>query len=180
MRREPDAAVIERVRGGSIDAAVELFRRYWPTAWRVAYAVTGDRELADDAAQDAVVRAFASLERFDETRPFAPWLKKIAVNQAFEELRRAKRRAVVHGRFQELWAAAPGDEARDVEAAVTSAVAGLELGRRTVVVLHYWLGHTHEEIAALLDVPVGTVASRLSRALGELRASLEEDPDRVG
>ena len=175
MWREPDAAVIGRVRAGSIDAAVELFRRYWPLAWKVAYAVTGDRELADDAAQDAVVRAFASLERFDETRPFAPWLKKIAVNQAFEEPRRAKRRAVAHGRFEELWTAEVGEEPIDAEAAVASAVAGLEPSRRVVVVLHYWLGHTHEEIAALLDVPVGTVASRLSRALAELRANLKEE-----
>ncbi|MBM2824143.1 MAG: polymerase ECF-type sigma factor, partial [Thermoleophilia bacterium] len=82
MRRRPDTELIVLARKGSAEAAGALFDRYWTLAWRAAYAVTGDRSLADDAAQEAVEKAFAALDRFDETRPFAPWLKRIAINRA--------------------------------------------------------------------------------------------------
>ena len=65
-----DARLIDLTRGGSAVAAGELFDRYWPLAWKAAYAITADRSLADDLAQDAVQRAFAALDRFDQTRPF--------------------------------------------------------------------------------------------------------------
>jgi RNA polymerase sigma-70 factor (ECF subfamily) len=86
-----DAFLIELARQGSDDAVVELFERYWPSAWQWAFAVTGDRTLADEAAQDAVHRAFRSLDRFDLARPFGPWLKRITVNQAIDTLRRERR-----------------------------------------------------------------------------------------
>ena len=78
-------------REGSTEAAGALFDRYWIHAWRVAYAVTADRGLADDAGQEAFVKAFAALDRFDETQPFAPWLKRIAINAAVDSLRRSRR-----------------------------------------------------------------------------------------
>ena len=87
----PDARLIELTRNGSAAAAAELFDRYWPQAWKAAYAVINDRAVADDVAQDAVQRAFAALNRFDESRAFGPWLKRIAVNCAIDELRRRGR-----------------------------------------------------------------------------------------
>jgi DNA-directed RNA polymerase specialized sigma24 family protein len=72
VRRRPDTEVIVLAREGSQEAAEVLFDRYWTHAWRAAYAVTADRALADDAAQEAIEKAFASLARFDETRPFGP------------------------------------------------------------------------------------------------------------
>ena len=91
MKRSPDHELIVLARKGSSQAAEALFDRYWTHAWRAAYAVTGDRSLADDAAQEAIEKAFGALDRFDETRPFAPWLKRIAVNRAVDHLRRARR-----------------------------------------------------------------------------------------
>jgi len=91
VKRSPDHELIVLARKGSSQAAEARFDRYWTHAWRAAYAVTADRSLADDAAQEAIEKAFGALDRFDETRPFAPWLKRIAVNRAVDHLRRARR-----------------------------------------------------------------------------------------
>src|SRR5918912_2312355 len=91
MRIRSDARLVELARGGSRDAAAALFDRHWPGAWRAAYGVTGRRELADDVAQDAFERAFAALGRFDERRPFAPWLHRIVVNRCLDLLRSERR-----------------------------------------------------------------------------------------
>ncbi len=96
MRRRPDTELIVLARKGSKEAAEALFERYWVHAWRAAYAVTADRALADDAAQEGMEKAFASLDRFDETRPFAPWLKRITVNRAIDHLRRGRRLEPLH------------------------------------------------------------------------------------
>jgi RNA polymerase sigma-70 factor (ECF subfamily) len=172
VRRLPDPELIAAVRAGSRGAADVLFDRYWPHAWKTAYAVTADRALADDAAQEALERAFRALDRFDETRPFGPWLKRIAVNRAIDHLRRRPR---LEYEGERLAASAVGEaDADDLElSVVTEAVGALAKPKRLVVVLHYWLDLPLEEIAGVLGLPVGTVASRLARAKAELRAVLE-------
>ncbi|HUH14456.1 MAG TPA: RNA polymerase sigma factor [Gaiellaceae bacterium] len=175
MRRLPDPELIALVREGSRDAAGVLFDRYWEFAWRSAYAVTADRSLADDAAQDAIQRAFAALPRFDATRPFGPWLKRIVVNRAIDQLRRSSRLAVLDETAPPKWdLGQPADADVRLWAAV-DAVAALGEAKRVVVVLHYWLDLPLDEIAGALGIPVGTVASRLSRALEELRLVLEDE-----
>lgn len=172
MRRRPDTELIVLARQGSVEAAEVLFDRYWTHAWRAAYAVTADRSLADDAAQEAIEKAFRALDRFDETRPFAPWLKRIVVNRAVDHLRRDRRPEVLHDEQSTL----PSWAGEDMSSwAVADAVAALGPSKRLVVVLHYWLDLPLEEIAGVLGLPVGTVASRLARAKAELRAALEED-----
>jgi RNA polymerase sigma-70 factor, ECF subfamily len=177
VRRRPDTEVIVLAREGSHEAAEVLFDRYWTHAWRAAYAVTADRTLADDAAQEAIEKAFASLHRFDETRPFGPWLKRIAVNQAIDHLRRGRRLEPLHDEetTYHAWAVGETAEADLRHWAVADAVAALGSGKRIVIVLHYWLDLPLDEIAGILGLPVGTVASRLGRAKAELRAVLEED-----
>lgn len=147
MRRLPDTELIVLVREGSSDAAGVLFDRYWEFAWRSAYAVTADRSLADDAAQDAIQRAFAALPRFDTTRSFGPWLKRIAVNRAIDLLRRNGRLVALDDGMEESPARVPDDEA---VWAVADAVAGLGTAKRLVVVLHYWLDLPLDEIAGVL------------------------------
>jgi RNA polymerase sigma-70 factor (ECF subfamily) len=161
-----DGELVQRARQGSRDAAAELFRRHWDSAWRLARTVTGRRDMADDIAQDAFERAFAALSRFDRTRPFAPWLHRIVVNRALDLLR-SERRLVgldaadrIEGEWRDL---------RAEDAALLQAVAGLNPQRRVVIMLRYGLGYPPPEIAALLDLPVGTVHSRLARALDDLR-----------
>jgi RNA polymerase sigma-70 factor (ECF subfamily) len=175
VRRRPDTELIVLAREGSPQAVETLFDRYWPMAWRAAYAVTADRALADDAAQETIEKAFGALDRFDETRPFGPWLKRIAINRAIDQLRRGRRLEVLHDEETTFHAWTVGESADDDLRlwAVSDAVAALGAGKRVVVVLHYWLDLPLEEIAGVLGLPVGTVASRLGRAKAELRAALE-------
>jgi RNA polymerase sigma-70 factor, ECF subfamily len=176
MRTASDRELVRAARMGSRDAAAELFTRHWPGAWRIARAVTGRRDMADDVAQDAFERAFASLWRFDEARPFAPWLHRIVANRSLDLLR-SERRLVG------LDAAATADaEWRDLTAEdrrLLAAVAGLSPQRRLVIVLRYGIGYAPSQIAALLDLPVGTVHSRLARALEDLRCERTDDVRRA-
>ena len=165
-----DARLVRRAQRGSRDAAASLFARHWPRAWRAALAVTGRHALADDVAQDAFERAFGRLQTFDASRPFAPWLHRIVVNRALDALRQ-ERRLVPVGDPPER-AAARDDDADDREA--LAAVAALSPERRAVVVLRHLLDYSPPEIAEMLDLPVGTVNSRLGRALAELRERLGE------
>ena len=175
MRRSPDPELIGLACRGSAEAAGTLFDRYWQTAWTAAYAVTADRVLADDAAQDAIQQAFGALDRFDVTRPFGPWLKRIAINRAIDHLRKERRVDLLDEETLHGWTLGEAAEEDFRLWAVAEAVAALGAPKRAVVVLHYWLDVPLEEIAGVLGLPVGTVASRLSRALAELRVALGEE-----
>jgi RNA polymerase sigma-70 factor, ECF subfamily len=163
----PDALLVDQARNGSRDAAGALFDRHWPAAWRLAVAVTGRREMADDVVQDAFERAFAALTRFDVSRPFSPWLHRIVVNRSLDLLR-SERRLVGLDSAGPM-TAHDQTEVTAGDRALLEAVAGLNPQRRVVVVLRYGIGYSPAEIAALLELPVGTVHSRLARALEDLR-----------
>jgi RNA polymerase sigma-70 factor (ECF subfamily) len=153
---------------GAPEAISELFRRHWPRVWRAAYSVCGRREMANDVAQDAMIRGIMALHKFERGRQLGPWLTRIAVNAAIDELR-AERRLI-----SEEDAEAPSVEVDwPLDDGLTRAVARLPDDKRLMVVLHYWLDYETAEIAELLGIPRGTVASRLSRALGDLRVDLE-------
>jgi RNA polymerase sigma-70 factor (ECF subfamily) len=168
-----DAQLVALARTGETDAVDELFGRVWPLVWHWAYGVTGDRMLADHVAQDAIVRAFGSLDRFDPARPFRPWLKRITVNVAIDELRRERRQERARTWMTELRPVAPFDDDPELLESLVDAVRALPERQRTVVVLHYWLDTGVEEIAEILAIPLGTVVSRLSRARAALRERLE-------
>jgi RNA polymerase sigma-70 factor (ECF subfamily) len=164
----PDGRLVARARDGDARAAEELAERHVRAAWRAAYAITGRRDLADDAVQDGFERAFGALHRFDLSRPFAPWLVRIVVNRALTLVTRTP----VSVEFDET---VHGVSEGGAEAAreVVDALMRLDPDRRAVVVLRVVVGLSPDETAAALDVPVGTVHSRLHRALADLRRALE-------
>jgi RNA polymerase sigma-70 factor (ECF subfamily) len=170
---ERDAELARRARRGSPAAAELLVDRHWAGAWRTAYALVGSRDDADDVVQEAFERAFRSLRRFDGRSSFRTWLHRIVVNCSLDALRRM-RHAVpsehVTSCFQEE------DEETDTE--LRSAIAALASERRTVIVLRYWLDLSPPDIAVVLAIPVGTVHSRLARALDDLRTTLEVEDGR--
>jgi RNA polymerase sigma-70 factor (ECF subfamily) len=163
MAAETDRSLVRAARTGRASAYDELVRRHWRPAWRAAYALTRSHASAEDAVQDAFLRAFGRLDRFDADRPFAPWICRIAVNCAIDQLRRT--------RAHELPEPAP--EAASDDPQLWSALAELRLERRAPIVLHYLLGYSFDEVAELLEIPRGTVASRVTRGLGELRQTME-------
>ncbi len=167
--RSPDGELVARALAGDERAAGELVTRHASTAWRAAYAITGRADLADDAVQDGFERAFGALDRFDAARRFAPWICRIVANRALTLV--ARTRAAVE--FDEMRHGVD-EEGRDEAAReVRAALRTLEPDRRAVVVLRIVLGFSPDEAAEILGVPVGTVHSRLSRGLADLRRELE-------
>jgi RNA polymerase sigma-70 factor (ECF subfamily) len=159
-----------RIRGaqrGSVPDLEALFREHWPRAFRAAYLVVHDAAAAEDIAQEAFLAAVRSLDRFDRSRPFGPWLHRIVVNRAIDWTRARKLRAEV----EEQDVVAPAAQPPDDE--LLGALAELDPEQRAVVVLRYLLEWTPGEIAAALDLPRGTVNSRLRRGLDKLKERLE-------
>lgn len=154
---------------GSRDAGAELFRRHWPQARRIARAVVGRDALADDVAQEAMVVAFASIRRYRGDGEFAGWLRRIVVRRALNALR-AERRLVPLDAAAEV---AVDDTPVLADPALREAVAQLPDEQRIALALRYGAGLTPTEIAAATGLAVGTVNSRLGRALTRLRATLE-------
>jgi RNA polymerase sigma-70 factor (ECF subfamily) len=169
LAHRSEQRLVAAARDGSVDAFETLYRRSWPYAYRTAYLIVRDEAAAEDIAQEAFLRAIRSLDRFDRRRPFAPWLHRIVVNRAIDWARaRAHRREVGDAPLGALQA--PPREELDGELA--AALAGLPPEQRAVVVLRYLLEYTPGEIAELLDLPRGTVNSRMRRALDALEGEL--------
>jgi len=160
-----------RVRGaqrGSASDLQALFRMHWPRALRAAYLVTHDAQAAEDIAQESFLAAIRALDTFDRRRPFGPWLHRIVVNRAIDWSRARRLRSEV-----ELGELVPASEEQPELADETlAALARLAPEHRAVVVMRYLLEFTPGEIAEALDLPRGTVNSRLRRGLDTLAEEL--------
>jgi RNA polymerase sigma-70 factor, ECF subfamily len=179
--RRRERTLIRAAQRGSEEALEELFRRHWRGAHRAAYLVVHDAPAAEDIAQEAFVAAIRALERFDRRRPFGPWLHRIVVNRAIDWSRASKARREVTGEAaQHLEPAAPEvDPAALADSdRVVAALRSLGPEQRAVVVLRYLLEYTPGEIAELLEIPRGTVNSRLRRGLDALALALPEERPR--
>jgi RNA polymerase sigma-70 factor (ECF subfamily) len=169
-QRAAEPALVRAAQRGSAEAFAELFRRHWPRAHRAAWLVVHDATAAEDVAQEAFLAAVRSLDRFDRRRPFGPWLHRIVVNRAIDyararELRREVAGAAVEPAAPEV-ADAPSED-------VLAALAALPPEQRAVIVLRHLLGFTPGEIASALDLPRGTVNSRLRRGLDGLQEAVQ-------
>jgi RNA polymerase sigma-70 factor, ECF subfamily len=173
MEGRTDEALARDLKAGSRTAAAELFQRHYGRIWKAALAITGRRVLADEAAGDCFVRMIERIDQYDESRRFQPWLHGIAAHRALDLLRR-EGRIRLPGDLEDESAEwdAPADDGEFV-----ARLATLSSERRAVVVLRYGLDLGPEEIAGVLDVAVGTVHSRLARALAQLREEGEVRAD---
>lgn len=163
-----ERAWVRGAQAGSASDLEALFRAHWPRAYRAAYLVVHDAAGAEDIAQEAFLAAIRALDRFDRRRPFGPWLHRIVVNRAIDWARARTLRGET-GLADEAFAA---DRAPDVDEELRAAIASLPAEHRAVIVLRYLLEYTPGEIAELLDLPRGTVNSRLRRALDGLKERL--------
>src|SRR5215207_7454808 len=166
-----ERAFVRAAQRGSASGIEALFRLHWQRAHRAAYLVVHDAAAAEDIAQEAFLAAVRNLDRFDRGRPFGPWLHRIVINPAIDWARaRALRREAGEPLFGE-WDEDTEDNVRvgnPVPENIAGGLRSLSPEHRAVVVLRYLLDYTPGEIAALLDLPRGTVNSRLRRGLDHL------------
>jgi RNA polymerase sigma-70 factor (ECF subfamily) len=174
-----DAELVERARKGDAAAYEILVGRYQELAFRTAYLIAGGAAEAEDAAQEGFVKAYYALPRFRTGAPFRPWLLQIVANEARNRRRAAGRRENLALRVADdrpLGDAAPSPEgaalAAEERAALLAALDTLRAEDRQVLAYRYFLDLSEAEMAHALGCARGTVKSRLSRALGRLRALL--------
>ena len=174
VRSRSERSLIRGALAGSEADLEQLFRRHWPRAYRVAFLIVHDHAAAEDIAQEAFVAAVRRLDRFDRRRPFAPWLGTIVANRAIDWVRaRTSRREITGGVPEQP---APADQpVGHYSEEVLAALAGLPPEQRAVVVMRYVLEYTPGEITRALEIPRGTVNSRLRRGLDALEARLKQE-----
>lgn len=171
--------MVERARGGDVDAYADLVRAHQAVAFRTALLICGDEADAEEAAQDGFVKAHRALPRFRAGEPVRPWLLTIVANEARNRRRAAGRRAAATLRLAAVeppQGASPEGSllAAERRGALLAGLGSLRGEDRLVIGCRYLLELSEAETAAALGVRPGTVKSRLSRALGRLREVLDD------
>jgi RNA polymerase sigma-70 factor (ECF subfamily) len=172
-RPRSERALVRGALAGSEADLEALFHRHWPRAYRTAFLIVHDHAAAEDIAQEAFIQAVRRLDRFDRGRRFAPWLGAIVANRAIDWARaRAARHESSHEAPEPV---APPDAPVGLYSdEILRALAALTPEHRAVIVLRYVLEYTPGEIGRVLDLPRGTVNSRLRRGLDMLQGRIEE------
>jgi RNA polymerase sigma-70 factor, ECF subfamily len=179
-RPQDESELVARARRGDADAYEGLVTAYQGIAFRTAYVVAGNAADAEEATQDAFVKAYRALWRFRAGAAFKPWLLRIVANEARNRRRSAGRRSALALRAAQepSGEAAPSPEAALIGAErreeLIAALNRLPDADREAIACRYFLDLSEAETAAALGIRRGTVKSRLSRALERLRAELEE------
>ena len=193
--RVGESRAVIAARAGDKAAFAQLVAPHLDAAFRAAFLITGSAADAQDAAQEALVKAWLALERFREDAPFRPWLVRIAINEAHNRRRASGRHARLALRLAEETperatperqrgsgapdAGALGADAvalaSEQRARLLAAVASLPADDQLVIAARYFIGLSESETAIALSLRAGTVKSRLSRALARLRDAIGED-----
>ena len=174
---ETEAALIVKAQTGDRNAYGELVRHHHPGVVNVVYRMCGDIQLAEDAAQDAFIQAWLHLPSFRPGTSLRNWLYRIAVNAALDVIRRGPKQPFANLETLSMPDPQAGPEAvllqKERTIAVQQAILSLTEASRAVLVLREYGGLSYQEIAAALDVPLGTVMSRLNYARDRLKQLLE-------
>ncbi|MFQ5689628.1 MAG: sigma-70 family RNA polymerase sigma factor [Gemmatimonadota bacterium] len=184
-----DKELVALCRRGDERAAGEILARFQRPVFSLIFRMVRDRELAEDLAQETFVRTLNNLRRYDPSYKFSSWLFKIGYHLTIDHLRKRELRTVsIHGSPDAVSAEqqeatsialeAPDERpdellaARELGGEIGAAIADLRPEYRMAVLLRHVEGHSYEEIASIMDVPLGTVKTYIHRARGELRAAL--------
>ena len=176
----PDAAeadLLARARDGNLFAFDEIVKRYQRRVYATAVRIVRRHDVADDVVQEAFLRAHQALGRFDLARPFGPWICRIAANLAVNHVRSPQAREEA---LPEAHAETPvhggsplvGVLETEARTELARALEGLSADQRAVFVLRVFEELSYKEIAEALEISIGTVMSRLSRARERLRVAL--------
>jgi RNA polymerase sigma-70 factor (ECF subfamily) len=173
-----DGQLIGQIRKGDLRAFETLYHKYKSQVYRTALAITSDPGAAEDILQDCFLRVHANIDRLDGSVPISPWLHRVTVNLAYNYVAKRKRRAGPLDLVIETLAAGTQAlpdrhlETTELRDSVQAAIDSLSFSQRVVVTLFYLSEFSLEEIAYILDCPVGTVKSRLHYARNKLRSQL--------
>lgn len=187
----PDADVVALAREGRDLAFRELVRRYERPVFSLIFRMVRDREASEDLAQDSFVKVLNHLDRYRPEFKFSSWIFKIANNVAIDHLRRRQLDTVSMDGSPHAATAAEAEassfdvaarqesaleeiEARELGTAIERAIARLRPEYRSCIMLRHVEGRSYEEIAATLDLPLGTVKTYIHRARNELRQQLQD------
>jgi RNA polymerase sigma-70 factor (ECF subfamily) len=181
--RSSDQQLVNDLQSGRLEALGELYDRHQRLVYRTALAITGDVEAAADLLQEVFLRLHRFSHRVDPTRPLEPWIYRVTVNQACTWVKRRRWMRPVEELAEWLIGDSGNSPAQQLEKqeawlAIERAMVGLPLAQRTVIVLYYVNDLSLKEIADILDIPDGTVKSRLHygrRALRELLQAQQLD-----
>ena len=186
----PDADVVALAQQGREPAFRELVRRYERPVFSLIYRMVRDREMAEDLAQDTFIKVLNHIDRYRPEFKFSSWLFKIANNVAIDQMRRRSISTVSMDGSPHALSAAEAEassfdvaarqetaleeiESRELGSAIEIAIASLRPEYSACIMLRHVEGRSYEEIAATLDLPLGTVKTYIHRARNELRAALE-------
>ena len=180
-----DDFLISQTLSGDQKSYEILVKRYQKRVHRLAQRLVRDADAADDVAQKAFIRAYYALSRYEQGRNFYFWLSKIAVNLALNHLSREKRLVALPEDDTNLDPALSTDptaeaDASQLKARIGEAIEKLPLHQRSVLLLRAQEGLSYQEIARNLDISIGTVMSRLSRARQALKELLGDTVNLMG
>jgi RNA polymerase sigma-70 factor (ECF subfamily) len=180
MTLDPEQELIRRWKRGDRHAFETLVRRHMSDAFYVAYGYVGNAEDARDLSQDAFIKAYQARARFDEARPFYPWLYRILKNHCLNFVTRGRHHLSLDDENEHREIASPAATAlEDMEEnerrrLVRTAIDRLSEDHREIIVLKNFKECSYKEIADVLGIPIGTVMSRLFYARQALRALIEQ------
>lgn len=176
-------AAILQLKQGDMRGLEILVRKYQLIAVRIAFSITNDLGLAEEVVQEAFLRSYEHIRQFDETRPFRPWFLRIVVNDAIKLIRRHQKliplesevqsSETTNWEYQKLcFEQAEFSNTHDNHTLLLETLQQLTPEHRAVLQLKYYLEMTDEEIAETMQIPPGTVKSRLHAAKSQIRALL--------
>ena len=181
MSLSEDGRLISQIRQGNILALEALYERYKGQVYRTALAITRDREAAEDILQDCFLKVYTHIDKLDGSLPLSPWLYRVAVNLSYNWADKRRRWLRPLEEVIDCLVAGPRTlpesvlERGELQRIIQKAIASLSFEHRVVIVLFYLNGFHLNEIAYIVDCPVGTIKSRLHYARRNLRRKLERD-----
>lgn len=167
--------LIGKAKDGDKDAFALLIKRYKDIVFRYAFGMLSDRMKAEDVAQEAFIKIFYSLSRLDNLYAFSSWLTRIVSNLCYDRIQKRKKDYTVPTERIETNISNNGMERTDLHMTIEEALKTLSPEHREAVILRDVEGYTYDEIARMLNIPLGTVKSRINAARLMLRKELKKE-----